>query len=161
MGQIAVIGAADTTPEEYEIALAVGRLIAGHQETLVCGGLSGVMEAACRGARERGGLTIGIIPDTGNGNMFLDSVIRTGLGHARNTLVVQSSDAVIAIGGSYGTLSEIAIALKTKRPVFGLKTWDIEGVAMCATPEEAVLRAVNAAHQSPLYRSPRAGPGPA
>ena len=159
MGQIAVIGAADTTPEEYETALAVGRLIARYHETLVSGGLSGIMEAACRGAREQGGLTIGIIPDTGNGNGFLDTVIRTGLGHARNVLVAQSSDAVIAIGGSYGTLSEIAIALKTKRPVFGLKTWDIDGVVMCATPEEAVIRAVNAARLFPLYRSPPAGRG--
>src|SRR5665647_2720337 len=149
MGQIAVIGAGDASPEEYETALTVGRLIARHHETLVCGGLGGVMEAAFRGAKEHEGLTIGIIPDTGNGNGFLDIVIRTGLGHARNVLVAQSSDAVIAIGGSYGTLSEIAIALKIKRPVFGIKTWDIEGVMKCATPEEAVLRAVNAAHQSP------------
>src|SRR4030042_4478747 len=111
MGQIAVIGPADPTPEEYETARTVGFLIAGNRETLVCGGLFGVMEAACRGAQEQGGLTIGIVPDAGNGNRYLDVVIRTGLGHARNTLVAQSSDAVIAIGGGYGTLSEIAIAL--------------------------------------------------
>jgi uncharacterized protein (TIGR00725 family) len=159
MGQIAVIGAADASPEEYEIAFTVGRLIARYHETLVCGGLSGVMEAACRGAHELGSMTIGIVPDSSNGNGYLDIVIRTGLGHARNVLVAQSSDAVIAIGGSYGTLSEIAIALKTKRPVFGLNTWDIDGVVMCATPEEAVIRAVNAARLFPLYRSPRAGPG--
>jgi hypothetical protein len=140
-------------------ARSVGSLIAENDEILICGGLSGVMEAACRGAREQGGLTIGIVPDTGNGNDFLDTVIRTGLGHARNVLVAQSSDAVIAIGGSYGTLSEIAIALKTERLVFGLKTWDIDGVVMCATPEEAVIRAVNAALLFPLYRSPRAGQG--
>ncbi|MCK9591024.1 MAG: TIGR00725 family protein [Methanoregula sp.] len=160
MGQIAVIGAADTTPEEYEAAMMVGRLIARHHETLVCGGLGGVMEAACKGAKGQDGLTIGIVPDTSNGNGFLDIVIRTGLGHARNVLVAQSSEAVIAIGGSYGTLSEIAIALKTKRTVFGIKTWEIEGVIPCATPEEAVLRAVNAAHLFPLYRSPRAVPEP-
>jgi uncharacterized protein (TIGR00725 family) len=159
MGQIAVIGAADTTPEEYEAALTVGRLVARHHETLVCGGLGGVMEAACKGAKEQDGLTIGIVPDAGNGNAFLDIVIRTGLGHARNVLIAQSSDAVIAIGGSYGTLSEIAIALKMKRPVFGIKTWDIEGVTKCVTPEEAAIRAVNAAHQFPLYRTPRAGSG--
>jgi uncharacterized protein (TIGR00725 family) len=158
MGQIAVIGAADTTPEEYEAARTVGRLIAGYHETLVCGGLGGVMEAACKGAKEHDGQTVGIVPDNGNGNGFLDIVIRTGLGHARNILVAQSSDTIIAIGGSYGTLTEIAIALKMKRPVFGIKTWDIEGVMKCVTPEEAVLRAVNAAHQSPLYRIPRAGP---
>jgi len=158
MGQIAVIGPADPTPEEYEAALTAGFLIAGNHETVVCGGLSGVMEAACKGAREQGGLTIGIVPDHGNGNLYLDIVIRTGLGHARNVLVVQSSDAVIAIGGGYGTLSEIAIALKSGRPVFGIKTWEIEGVMKCATPEEAVLMAVRAARLSPLYRSPRAVP---
>jgi hypothetical protein len=158
MGQIAVIGPADPTPEEYETARTVGFLIAGNRETLVCGGLSGVMEAACRGAQEQGGLTIGIVPDTENGNRYLDVVIRTGLGHARNTLVAQSSDAVIAIGGGYGTLSEIAIALKTGHPVFGIKTWEIEGVVKCATPEEAVFMAVCAARLSPGYRTPRDGP---
>ena len=93
------------------------------------------------------------------GDGFLDIVIRTGLGYARDELIAQSSDAVIAIGGSYGTLSEIAITLKTKRPVFGIKTWDIEGVMKCATPEEAVLMAVHAGHLSPWYRTPRAGQG--
>ena len=116
------------------------------------------MEAACKGAREKGGLTIGIVPDTGNGNAYLDIIIRSGLGHARNALVVQSSDAVIAIGGGYGTLSEIALALKAHRPVFGIKTWEIKGVTPCSTPEEAVLRAVHAARRSPGYRSPRGGP---
>jgi uncharacterized protein (TIGR00725 family) len=106
------------------------------------------MEAACKGAHEQGGQTVGILPGTGNGNPFLDTVIRTGLGHARNVVVVQSADAVIAIGGSHGTLSEIAIALKMQRPVFGIKTWDIEGVQQCATPQEAVLKAVRAAHRS-------------
>jgi hypothetical protein len=158
MGQIAVIGPADPTPEEYEAAQTVGYLIAGNHETVVCGGLSGVMEAACKGAREQGGLTIGIVPDHGNGNPFLDIIIRSGLGHARNVLVVQSSEAVIAVGGGYGTLSEIAIALKSGRPVFGIKTWEIGGVMKCATPEEAVLMAVRAARLSPLYRSPRSGP---
>jgi uncharacterized protein (TIGR00725 family) len=158
MGQIAVIGPADPTAEEYEAAQTIGALIAGNHEAVVCGGLFGVMEAVCKGAHEQGGLTIGIVPDTGNGNGYLDVVIRTGLGHARNALVVQSSDAVIAIGGGYGTLSEIAIALKIKRPVFGIKTWEIEGVMKCATPEEAVLMAVRASRLSPGYRTPRAGP---
>ena len=107
------------------------------------------MEAACKGAKEHEGVTIGIIPDTGNGNEYLDVVIRTGLGHARNVIIAKSADAVIAIGGSYGTLSEIAIALKIKRPVFGVKTWNIEGVMKCATPEEAVLRAVHASRRLP------------
>jgi len=158
LGQIAVIGPADPSAEEYETARTVGFLIAEKNETLVCGGLSGVMEAACKGAKEKGGMTIGIVPDTGNGNRYLDVVIRTGQGYARNVIVAQSSDAVIAIGGGYGTLSEIAIALKTGHPVFGIKTWEIEGVVKCATPGEAVLMAVRAARLSPGYRSPRAGP---
>jgi uncharacterized protein (TIGR00725 family) len=157
--QIAVIGAGDATPEEYEAALIAGGTIANNHGTLICGGLGGVMEAACKGAKEGGGVTVGIVPDTGNGNAYLDVVIRTGLGHARNVLVVQSADAVIAIGGSHGTLSEIAVALKMGRPVFGIKTWDIEGVVKCAAPEEGALMAVRAARRSPLYRSPRAGPG--
>ena len=138
--QIAVIGAADASVDEYATARAVGALIAS-RGTLICGGLGGVMEAACKGARDHGGLTVGILPDTSNGNPYLDIIIRTGLGHARNVLIVQSADAVIAIGGSYGTLSEIAFALKAKRPVYGLKTWDIAGVMHCATPEDAVERA--------------------
>jgi uncharacterized protein (TIGR00725 family) len=158
MGQIGVIGAGNASPEEYEAARTVGNLIAENHEILVCGGLFGVMEAACKGARERKGSTVGIVPDTGNGNRYLDVVIRTGQGYARNVIVVQSSDAVIAIGGGHGTLSEIAIALKTGHPVFGLKTLEIEGVLNCATPEEAVLMAVRAARLSPGYRTPRAGP---
>jgi len=146
--QIAVIGAADATPAEYKTAQQVGRLIAEHHTTLICGGLGGVMEAACEGAQGQGGQTVGIVSDTGNGNPYLDVVIRTGLGYARNVLVVQSADAVIAIGGSHGTLSEIAIALKMKKPVFGIKTWDIDGVVPCATPEDAVLMAVRAGHPS-------------
>ncbi|HII99597.1 MAG TPA: TIGR00725 family protein [Methanoregula sp.] len=140
--QVAIIGASVCSDECYAMAEQVGRLIAHHNATLVCGGMGGVMEAACKGAREAGGRTIGILPDTGNGNPYLDVVIRTGLGHARNVVVVQSADAVIAIGGSHGTLSEIAIALKLKKPVFGLGTWDIKGVVACAGPEEAVERAV-------------------
>jgi len=143
--QIAVAGGAEATRQEYKAACAVGRLIAGSGAVLVCGGLGGVMEAACRGAREKGGTTVGIISGTGDGNPYLDIVIRTGLGHGRNVLVAQSGDAMIAVGGSYGTLSEIAIALKTGCPVFGLSTWKIGGVVPCRTPEEAVELAVEAA----------------
>ena len=102
---------------------------------------------------------MGILPETGNGNPYLDVIIRTGLGHARNVLVVQSADAVIAVGGSHGTLSEIAIALKINRPVFGLKTWDITGVIPCTKPEEAALKAVAAARRSLLYRNRPGGSG--
>jgi len=103
------------------------------------------MEAACRGAQEKAGTTVGIISGISDGNPYLGIVIRTGLGHGRNVLVAQSGDALIAVGGSYGTLSEIAIALKTGCPVFGLATWEIEGVVRCGTPEEAVKRALDAA----------------
>ena len=143
--QIAVIGAADATPEEYDAAQVVGRLIAENKETLICGGMGGVMEAACKGARDNRGRTVGILPDMGDGNPHLDVKVRSGMGYSRNVVLVQSADAVIAVGGKYGTLSEIAIALKLKKPVFGLKTWDIEGVVKCATPEDAVLMAVRAA----------------
>jgi hypothetical protein len=140
--QIAVIGHAQGTEVEREVALGAGRLIAGTGAVLVCGVLGGVMEAACKGAKEAGGTTVGILPGMEGGNQYLDITIRTGLGHARNVLVVLSADAVIAIGGNHGTLSEIAIALKTGRPVYGINTWDIEGVIPCTSPEDAVKRAV-------------------
>lgn len=145
--QIAVAGGAEADAGEYEAARAVGRLIAENGAVLLCGGLGGVMEAACRGAQEKGGTTVGIISGTGDGNPYLGIVVRTGLGHGRNVLVAQSGDALIAVGGSYGTLSEIAIALKTGCPVFGLATWEIEGVVPCGTPDEAVKRALEAARE--------------
>jgi len=148
--QIAVIGHAQATEEEQEAARAAGRLIAIAGAVLVCGGLGGVMEAACQGAKGAGGTTVGILPGTEGGNPCLDITIRTGLGHARNVLVVLSADAVIAIGGSHGTLSEIAIALKTGRPVYGINTWDIEGVIPCTSPEDAVKRAVHDAGKARL-----------
>jgi uncharacterized protein (TIGR00725 family) len=146
--QIAVIGKEDCTEEEYRAARAAGSLIAERHAILCCGGRGGVMEAACRGAREAGGLTVGILPDTGRGNPYLDVVIRTGMGYGRNAIVVQSGDAVVAIGGGYGTLSEIALALKAGRQVFGYCSWEIGGVIRCGSPEEAVTRAVAAAGRS-------------
>ena len=157
--QIAVIGASDCSTEEYEVAQEIGSLIAKNGGILICGGLGGVMEASCKGAKEKRGTTVGIVPDTGEGNRFLDIVVKTGLGHARNVLVVQSADAVIAVGGSHGTLSEIALALKTGRPVFGLKTWDIAGIERCSDPEDAVTKAVRAARQSLLYHTRQDGQG--
>lgn len=128
-GQIGVIGGAQCTPEIYEIAREVGREIAKNGFSLICGGLGGVMEAACRGAKEIGGITIGLLPTSnkGDANPFCDLVIPTGLGHARNVLVVHASDALIAVDGEAGTLSEIAIALKVGKPIVGIKTWDLEG----------------------------------
>jgi uncharacterized protein (TIGR00725 family) len=143
--QIAVIGKEECTEEEYGAARTAGSLIAAGHAVLCCGGRGGVMEAACRGAKDKGGTTVGILPDTGQGNPFLDIVIRTGMGHARNVILVQSADAVVAIGGGYGTLSEIAIALKAGKEVFGYRTWEIGGVTACSTPGEAVSRAIAAA----------------
>ena len=147
--QIAVIGAADCTPEEYAAAQEVGRLVATNHGTIICGGMGGVMEAVCKGAKEQGGTTAGILPDMGDGNAYLDIRIRTGMGYSRNVVLVQSADAVIAVGGKYGTLSEIAIALKLKKPVFGCNTWDIDEVVKCSTPSDAVVRAIRAGHPSP------------
>ena len=146
--QIAVIGNAQATPDEYKAAYAAGLAIAGNGAVLVCGGLGGVMEGACKGAKDDGGTTVGILPGMDVGNPFLDITIRTGLGHARNVLLVLSADAVVAVGGSHGTLSEIAVALKTGRPVYGINTWDIEGVISCTSPEDAVKRAVQDAGKS-------------
>jgi uncharacterized protein (TIGR00725 family) len=135
-GQIGVIGGATCSAEIYEIAREVGGEIARNGFSLVCGGLSGVMpevtlwpEAACRGAREAGGLTIGIIPTANkeDANPYCDLIIPTGLGHARNVLVVYASDALVAVDGETGTLSEIAIALKVGKPIVGIKTWELDG----------------------------------
>jgi len=112
---------------------------------VVCGGLGGVMEAACRGAKEAGATTVGILPgaDRSAANPFVDVAIPTGLGEARNALVVRAADALIAVGGAYGTLSEIALALKAGKRVAGIGTWDVEGVIAApdaAAAVEAVLR---------------------
>jgi len=153
--QIGVIGPGNCTPDEYEAAETVGRKIAEGKGIVCCGGLGGVMEAACKGARSKDGLTVGIVPDTGDGNAYLDVVIRTGLGHARNVVVVQTADAVVAVGGAYGTLSELAIALKSGRAVFGYRSHAIPGVVACGTPEEAAVRALDAARRFRLNRIPR------
>jgi len=153
--QVAVIGPGTCTPGEYAAGQTVGRILAENNAILLCGGLGGVMEAACRGAREGNGTTAGILPDAGGGNPYLSVVIRSDLGNARNAVLVQSADAVIAVGGAYGTLSEIALALKIGKAVFGFQTWDIAGVTLCTSPEEAAVRALAAAHRSPVYRSPR------
>ena len=112
---------------------------------VVCGGLGGVMEAACRGAKAAGATTVGLLPgtDRSDANPHVDVAIATGLGEARNALVVRAADAVIAIGRGYGTLSEIALALRAGKRVVGLGTWDVEGVEAADSPEsavEAVLR---------------------
>lgn len=129
------------------VAEQVGRLIALRGAVLVCGGRGGVMEAACRGAKTEGGVTVGILPgpDRWEANNYVDIAIATGLGEARNAIIVRTVDAVIAIGGGFGTLSEIGLALKIGCPVVGLGTWElcqqgqmVEGVLQANTPEQAV-----------------------
>jgi uncharacterized protein (TIGR00725 family) len=122
---VAVIGAADCTPLEAEAAEQVGRVLAEGGATLLCGGRGGVMEAACRGAKEAGGLTLGILPtdDPAAANPYVDIAIATGLGEARNAVVATTARAVVAVGGRFGTLSEIAFALKRGIPVVGVNTW--------------------------------------
>jgi uncharacterized protein (TIGR00725 family) len=124
---IAVIGASDATAEDEARAEAVGTALGQAGATVVCGGLGGVMAAACRGAKSAGGLTIGILPgdDRAAANPWVDVAIPTGLGEARNALVVRTADAIVAVGGEYGTLSEIALALRAGKPVVGLDTWGL------------------------------------
>jgi uncharacterized protein (TIGR00725 family) len=126
------------------VAEEVGRLLGQRGAVVVCGGLGGVMEAACRGAKQADGTTVGILPDAdrSNANAYLDVALPTGLGEARNAVVVFSSDVLIAVGGEYGTLSEIAHALKAGKRVIGLGTWEIEGIENATGPEEAVRAAL-------------------
>ena len=124
---IAVIGGNEPSPEEARLAEEVGRELARRGAILICGGLSGVMEAACRGAATEGGLTIGILPGSNpdDANPYVRIPIVSGVGYARNIAVVKSARAVIAVGGSYGTLTEIAYALQSDIPVIGLNTWSL------------------------------------
>lgn len=126
--KIAVLGGAVCTPEASELAYEVGSLIAERGGVLICGGRGGVMEAACKGASDRGGLTVGILPGdlAEEANRFVHIALPTGLGEARNVIIVKSADAAIAVNGSYGTLSEIAFCLKLGVPVVGLRTWTID-----------------------------------
>ena len=149
--QIGVIGAGQCSKEIEQLAEEVGKEIARNKATLVCGGLGGVMEASAKGAKQEGGNTIGILPGVSfeDANPFIDIPIVTGLSHARNVLVVRSSHALIAIEGGYGTLSEIAIALKIGKPVVGLRTWKIsEEIVTVETPQEAVKKAIDLVENS-------------
>ena len=138
---VSVVGSGEASGELYEKAREVGRLVAARGGTVVCGGRSGVMEAAARGATEAGGVAIGILPDEDreSANEYLTYSIPTGTGHARNLAVVCSGDVVVAVGGEYGTLSEIGLALKVGRPVVALMSWDLaEHVTAASSPREAV-----------------------
>ena len=137
---IAVIGGHSCTSDIAKIAEDIGREIAQMGFILICGGLTGVMEAACKGAKSAGGKTIGILPghDKAEANPFVDIPIVTGLGYMRNNLVVKNAEIIIAIDGKEGTLSEIAFALQMKKPVLGINTWDIPGVIKVRDAQEAI-----------------------
>jgi uncharacterized protein (TIGR00725 family) len=137
---IGVIGGKRTEKSLLKEAEEAGRLIAQNGATLVSGGLGGVMEAASKGAKAGGGLTVGILPqnDAKEANQFIDIPIVTGLGIGRNVIIARTADALIAVGGEYGTLSEIAFALQMGKPVAGIKTWDIKGVIPAENAADAI-----------------------
>lgn len=138
--RVSVIGGSTVTDAEYATARDLGTELAERGHTVVCGGLGGVMEAVCRGASEAGGETIGLLPSDrlGDANPYVTTPIATGLGHARNALVVMNGAAVVAVDGGGGTLSELGYANVYDRPVAGLGTHDVTGVEACETVAEAV-----------------------
>jgi uncharacterized protein (TIGR00725 family) len=137
---VAVVGPGEASPDELHTAEEVGAGLAAAGVVVVTGGLGGVMEAASRGARSRRGRTLGLLPgdDRDAANGWVEIAVPTGMGELRNGLVVRAADAVVAIGGGHGTLSEIALALKLGRPVVGLGTWEVHGVDHVSTPEDAL-----------------------
>lgn len=154
---ITVIGESTASSENAILAEKVGRLLAKANVTIVCGGQGGVMRSVCKGAQEGGGTTIGILPglDSLDSNEYIDIPICTGLGNGRNLLVIRAGEAVIAIGGAYGTLSEIGLALSESKPVVGLNTWSVVkndlldcGIIVADSPEQAVEIAISQASEN-------------
>lgn|SRR5574341_1116859 len=141
---IGVIGANVCNKKVAKLAYEVGKEIAQAGAVLICGGLGGVMEAACRGAREHGGTTVGILPgiDKSDANPYVDIAIATGLGYARNLLVVRNCQAIIALPGEFGTLSEIAFALNLNIPLISLSNWKIKGMLKARNPQQAIKLAL-------------------
>jgi uncharacterized protein (TIGR00725 family) len=147
---VAVVGGSEASVTEIARAEEVGRALAAGGAIVLTGGRGGVMAAASRGAAEAGGLTVGLLPghDRAQANEWVSVAIPTGLGELRNGLIVRAADAVVAVGGAYGTLSEVALALRAGLPVLGLGTWPIEGVQAVESPAEAAARALAAATRS-------------
>ena len=135
-----MVGAGDATGAQRAVAEDVGRLLAEAGAVVVTGGRGGVMEAACKGARAAGGRTVGLLPglDRREANPYVEVAIATGLGEARNVLVVRSADALVAVGGAWGTLSEIAFARQAGKPVVAVESWQLDGVEPAATAADAV-----------------------
>jgi uncharacterized protein (TIGR00725 family) len=151
---VAVSGGGDAGAEACRLAEEVGGELARRGAVVLTGGLGGAMEAACRGAKAEGGMTVGILPseDRADANDWVDVAVPTGLGEGRNALLVRAADAVIAVAGEFGTLSEIALALRLGRPVVGLDTWElmrggrpVEAIVVAATPAQAAEQAVELA----------------
>lgn len=138
--KVGIIGGARPQPKFRDIAYQIGRMIAEKGAILVCGGLSGIMEAAARGAREYNGLTIGILPgySPDDANPHIEIPIATGLGYSRNSLVAMNSDILVAVDGEYGTLSEIAYGCIYGKKIIGIGTWNIPGVSKAQTAQEAI-----------------------
>jgi uncharacterized protein (TIGR00725 family) len=147
---IAVVGPSAATPAEHALGEEVGRLIAEAGAVLVCGGLGGLMEAAASGCAKAGGRSVGVVPgDRSEANPYLTVAVATGMGEARNAIVVRTADAVIAVAGEFGTLSEIALALKMGKPVIGLGTWElakdgaaVDAITRAKDPAEAIASAL-------------------
>ncbi len=158
---IGVVGSGDTEKRHDPLAIEVGSLIARHGAVMVCGGLSGIMEAASRGAVQEGGTAIGILPgsDKDEANPHIIFPIPTGLGVARNVLIVKTADALIALPGGPGTLSEIALALNIGKPVVDLGGWKIDGTRTASTADEAVLLALELCETTRINGGQRALPG--
>jgi uncharacterized protein (TIGR00725 family) len=150
---VAVVGAGNASPDEKRTAEAVGRGLGAAGAVVVCGGRGGVMEAACRGAKAAGGTTLGILPGASRAeeNAYVDVAIATGMGEMRNGLVVRAADALVAVGGEFGTLSEIALALKAGKTVVGLGTWELpttdehtNAIIRAGSADDAVARVLAA-----------------
>jgi uncharacterized protein (TIGR00725 family) len=143
---IAVIGAGQCDQRIYNLAEQIGRKLAEHGLVIICGGLAGVMEAACKGAKEVGGVTIGVLPgdDPTSANAYVDIAIATGMGIGRNIIIIRSAQAVLAVNGSYGTLSELAYALQLQKPIIGLETWDVsEKILTVSNPQQALQKVLD------------------
>jgi uncharacterized protein (TIGR00725 family) len=140
--RIGIIGGNSPDKISEDLAERMGELIAEHHYLLVNGGMQGVMLASARGAKSRNGMVLAILPglDRKDGNLYVDIAIPTGLGYLRNALVVLNADILVAIDGSYGTLSEISYAQIYNKKVFGLKTWDVPGVIPVSSPDEAIIK---------------------
>ena len=161
---ISIVGHSSCDEQKTQLAYRVGKAIAGRGHLLVCGGLGGVMEAAAHGAHDGGGLSVGILPgaDRSHANRWLSVALPTDMGHARNAIVALAGDAIIAICGGYGTLSEIAFGLKMGKPVIGLESWDLGDcpqerarMIQAETPEEAVDLAEKLGWKGPSHQADR------